>query len=845
MSFSTFTPSSARSDKLVRDAAQCQVLTCTPDISLKTATAMMQAENCSSIVIVADQIPVGIWTEADALRVDFTDTASLNRPVSAFMSTSLYTIDMQTTLDDAALEFRRQNIRHLIVTTENGELQGMLSQTDVVMHQNAEFFLSMTEIDSLLPVRHTVTLDQQQMFSEAVALMREHGQDALVVTARGEPVGMLTQRDLVRLIGEGYRDLPLADVMSTPLISVPRSMSLLATRSLMQKRCIRHIGVNDDAGKFAGLISFGDILNNIEQTYVRRLRAALANQSADLQDAAQQLHMAHTLIEASMDGIMVTNDDGIIESINPAFSILTGYSESEALGQKASLISSGKHDAEFYQQMWHYINTQGQWKGEIWNRRKNGEVYLEWLTITRILEPNSGRSLYAGIFSDITERKKSEQIIENLAYYDALTKLPNRQLLFDRLDVALAGAHRDSCNLALLFIDLDHFKRINDTLGHTIGDKVLIETADRLKNIIREGDTLARIGGDELILMLTEVSDADTVGRAVQRISECLQQPVIVEDNELYVSASIGCAIYPEDGEDRETLLKNADIAMYRAKQTGRNTFHFYSSKMDELSHLHLKMESRLRGALANNELFLEYQPKRALDSERIVGVEALLRWQDKELGRVPPDQFIPLAEDLGLINEIGSWVLDQAAQQCQRWQAQGIEDLHVSVNVSALQFKQQAVIGQVEKALKHSHLQPSLLDIEITESCLLEDLKSVSRSLRHLRNLGLSISLDDFGTGFSSLSMLTQLQVDFLKIDRSFMQGIPGDPDSEMLVSTIILMAKNLGFKVVAEGVETAEQMAFLKDKDCDQIQGYYFSKPVSPERILEMMLPVPAVQE
>lgn len=836
MSFSSIT-ASPRTDKLVRDAAQCRVLTCEPTVSLKAATVMMQREHCSSIVIVNQHMPVGIWTEADALRIDFTDTASLNRPVAEFMSPALHKIDMQSTLDDAALEFRRQHIRHLIVVDENDQLCGILSQTDVVVHQDAEFFISMTEIDSLLPIRHPLCLDQKRMFSEAVSLMRKANQDALVVTSQGEPVGMLTQRDLVRLIGEGHVDRPLANVMSTPLISVPRSMSLLATRSLMQKRCIRHIGVNQDDGKLLGLISFGDILNNIEQTYVRRLRAALANQSADLQDAAQQLHMAHTLIEASMDGIMVTNDDGIIESINPAFSILTGYSESEALGKKASLISSGKHDAVFYEKMWRSINSQGQWKGEIWNRRKNGEVYLEWLTITRILEPNSGRSLYAGIFSDITERKKSEQIIENLAYYDALTKLPNRQLLFDRLDVALAGAHRDRGNVALLFIDLDHFKRINDTLGHTIGDKVLIETADRLKNIIRERDTLARIGGDELILMLTEVSDADTVGRAVQRIAECLQQPVNVEDNELYVSASIGCAMYPDDGKDRETLLKNADIAMYRAKQTGRNTFHFYSPQMDELSHLHLKMENRLRGALVNNELFLEYQPKRSLDGERIVGVEALLRWQDKEFGRVPPDQFIPLAEDLGLINEIGSWVLDQAAMQCQRWKDEGIEDLHVSVNVSALQFKQQAVIGQVEKALQSSQLQASLLDIEITESCLLEDLKSVCQSLKYLRNLGLSISLDDFGTGFSSLSMLTQLQVDHLKIDRSFMKGIPGKPDSEMLVSTIILMAKSLGFKVVAEGVETAEQMAFLKDKGCDQIQGFYFSKPVSATAISEMM--------
>lgn len=839
--FSTVTDSerpetTAETGNQISTVAQQNLLTCSPDTSLQAVTQLMQENTCSSILVIENNQPVGIWTEADALNIDYSSSDQWQKPVADYMSTSLKTISGHHPLEEAAVQMKQQGLRHLVVTDQRNEVSGILTQSDVINHQEAEFFVSMTEVRTVLPSQQAPLLEQHHVLDDAVKLMKERKSDALVVTRKGSPVGLITQRDLIRFISKGKTSTQLHQVMSSPLLSIPQTMSLLATRSLMQKRHIRHLGVNGDNGQLLGLISFQDILDSIEQTYVRRLRTALTSKSIDLQNAKQELHMAHTLIEASMDGIMVTNEDGYIEMINPAFSILTGYSEAEALGKPASLISSGKHDAEFYNSMWDSIRQNGFWKGEIWNRRKSGETYLEWLTITRIVEPNSDRVLYAGIFSDITERKKSEQIIENLAYYDPLTKLPNRQLLYDRLDIAIASAHRDKHKVALLFIDLDHFKRINDTLGHTTGDQVLIMVAERIRGVIREGDTLSRLGGDELILLLTEVSEEEIVSRMAKRIIDILQDCLRIQSYELHISASIGCAMYPDDGSNREELLQKSDIAMYRAKQGGRNNFRFYSAKMDEQTHQALKLESRLRKALQNKEFYLEYQPKISLTGNQILGVEALIRWHDQELGQVRPDQFIPLAEDLGLINEIGNWVLQEAAAQSQRWQAMALPPLQVSVNVSALQFKQGRVIEQVESALEATALQPDCLDLEITETCLISDLESVTGSLKYLRGLGLSISLDDFGTGFSSLNMLTQLEIDHLKIDRSFMQGIPGAKDKEVLVSTIILMAHNLGFKVIAEGVETEQQMQFLIDKSCDQMQGYYFSKPVSADVIAEM---------
>ncbi|MEH6627241.1 MAG: EAL domain-containing protein [Motiliproteus sp.] len=827
-----------RQSKAIAAIMQSQLISCPPSQSLLDVSRLMRQHNCSSVVIIDNEIPVGIWTESDALQLDFRDPDALQAPIQTVMSTPVKTIDQQLTIDEAAHTFKQQGIRHLLVLNDKKTLCGILSQSDVVRHQDAEYFLYMHEVESILADTPPLQIPHSSSLEKAISMMRGHQTDCIVITNRDQPVGLLTQRDLIRLIAENKTASPLLEVISKPLICVPANMTLLSARSLMARRSIRHLGVKDRVDNLKGLISFSDILSNIEYAYVNRLKDALESRAADLAQSAHNLNMANALIDASMDGIMVTDAKGVIQSINPAFTILTGYSEQEALGKNASLISSGKQPPEFYASMWQQIDKSGSWQGEIWNRRKSGEIFPEWLTITAVRDHHNQRTLYAGIFSDITERKKSEAIIENLAYYDPLTKLPNRQLLFDRMDVALATAHRDGSNMAVIFADLDHFKRINDSLGHTAGDQVLREVAERMRSCVREGDTLSRIGGDEFVMLLTEMDSIDVAYRLAQRITESLKQPIIVDGHELHISTSMGCSTYPQDGNSRNTLLKNADTAMYRAKQSGRNVFHHYCAKMNDKSMRRLNMETRLRAALSKNEFFIHYQPKVDLHSNKIAGVEALLRWQDEELGTVPPTEFIKLAEDLGLINDIGRWVLQQACQQCRRWIDSGAAPLQISVNVSAQQFLRGTLIQEVSEALTESRLPAHLLDLEITESCLIKDPDSVADTLTELRYHGVTISMDDFGTGYSSLSLLKRFPLDYLKIDRSFMEGIPDDSDNAELVSTIILMAHNLRLKVIAEGVENAEQMKYLKTLNCDQIQGFYYSLPLPPEDIEALIL-------
>ncbi len=817
----------------IEQIIQRDVVTCLPSLTIREATQLMCRRHCSSIVVIDYRRPIGIWTEADSLKVDVNNPQEFERPIAQVMSRNLLTFPIDLSLDDAAVVLKQEDIRHLIVVDQQGDLLGMVSQSDVVVHQDAKYFLSMTSVSAILPKHQEQVVDSQSKLSHVIDAMRKNKRDAMIVSVNGVPHGLITERDVVRIIATGQVNVAVAEVMSAPLLCVPLSMSLIAVRSFMENRRIRHLGVKGDKGEFIGLISFADILKRIEQAYVSKLRSALAESNRHLVENERSLHLAHALIEATEDGIMVTDENAIIQSVNPAFSILTGYGEEEVLGRPARIVSSGKHSQEFYQAMWETVERCGKWQGEIWNRRKSGEIYPEWLTITKIKEPGSHKVLYAGIFNDISERKETEVMIENLAYYDPLTQLPNRQLLIDRLDAAIKDIADDQ-QLAVLFIDIDHFKRINDSLGHTFGDEVLCQITKRLQTCIDNEDTLARIGGDELILMVPTLRDPAVVYRKAQSLIETLELPLTVEHRELFVTASIGCAMYPHDGDTREELLRNADAAMYRAKSDGRNRLCLYSADMNEQSQLQLAFENKLRNALRNEEFYLLYQPKVDAVSGKMLGVEALIRWHEPELGLVSPDCFIGLAEEIGLIDQIGYWVLKSAMEQGAAWHAGGLEGLSVSVNLSIKQFSNQDMPEQINKLLELTGFPASSLDIEITESHIMTNLEKVISDLTSIRALGVKVSMDDFGTGYSSLSMLAQLPLDSLKIDRSFMQGIPENKDNASLVSTIVLMANNLSLDVVAEGVEEIEQLQFLQQLGCQQIQGYYYSKPLLPNDVL-----------
>ncbi|MEW6313468.1 MAG: EAL domain-containing protein [Pseudomonadota bacterium] len=551
-----------------------------------------------------------------------------------------------------------------------------------------------------------------------------------------------------------------------------------------------------------------------------------------------ELERTHTMMvaafENSYSGIMITDADAVLVSVNPAFTRITGYVAEEVIGKNPRLLSSGRQDKAFYQAMWHDITESGHWQGEIWNRRKSGEVYPEWLSISPVRDRSGRLTHYVGIFSDISEHKAAEAQIEFLAHHDPLTGLPNRLLLRDRFERAIAHAVRAGEMVALLFIDLDDFKNINDSLGHPVGDQVLQVVGRRLRGCMRETDTVSRQGGDEFLVMLTGITDSDAVAQNARKILERLTEDVQTDGRILNTSGSIGISMYPADGRDFNTLLKHADTALYHAKASGRSAYRFFTEAMNASSLLRFELENHLRRAIENNDFVLHYQPVIEFGSNRIVGAEALIRWHSPKMGMVAPGRFIPLAEETGMIVPIGEWVLMEACRQAQEWRRDGLPDMIVAVNLSAVQFRRGNLVETVAAALAASGLPPACLELELTESILIHDTEHTLDMVRQLKSLGVRLSLDDFGTGYSSLSYLKRFAVDKLKIDQSFVRDMVGDEDVAAIVRAMLDMGRNLRLLTIAEGVERKDQMEFLVRCGCTQGQGYYFSRPVPAQEFV-----------
>ena len=534
-------------------------------------------------------------------------------------------------------------------------------------------------------------------------------------------------------------------------------------------------------------------------------------------------------VEQSPAMIMITDLCGVIEYVNPEFSAITGYRPEEVKGHTPNLLKSGHTDAEAYGKMWTRISSGHDWRGEFRNLKKNGESYWAATSISPIRDQDGSITHYLGIAEDISERKETEQQIEHLAHFDSLTELPNRALFHAQSRQILAGAKRHTNPVALLMLDLDDFKDVNDSLGHAVGDELLKLVATRLHATMRQGDIVARLGGDEFTMILPDIGGPDAVDTAVRRLIEIISQPYVLEDIDLYVSASIGIAMYPEDGQDVDELLKHADLAMYRAKGRGRGTYNFFMSSMDREVQQRKTIEMAMRAALDKEEFYLVYQPQIDASSHRVIGAEALLRWNHPEQGNMSPADFIPVAERSGLIVPIGEWVLEQACMQAKRWHDRDDELVTVAVNLSPIQFKHHDLLGMVGDVLKKTGLPPSNLHLEITESVVMQETETNLGLLHALREMGVHIVLDDFGTGYSSLSYLTTLPVDKIKIDRSFVNGITSDLVHQSIVKTIVELGNALGKRVNVEGVETREQLDILSRNRIDEIQGFYFSKPLS----------------
>jgi diguanylate cyclase (GGDEF)-like protein/PAS domain S-box-containing protein len=568
------------------------------------------------------------------------------------------------------------------------------------------------------------------------------------------------------------------------------------------------------------------------------LNEQLVEQLQRQKEAESSLRLAAQVFANASEAILITDTQGNVLDINASYERITGYQREDVVGRNPRFAKSGRHPDEYYREMWQTILRDGRWEGEIWDRRRNGEVYPKWLTINAVKDETGQTTHYIGIFSDISHIKAVEQRLEQLAYYDALTGLPNRMLFRDRLEHEFVVSGRKKAKVAVFFIDLDRFKIVNDTLGHAAGDALLVEVARRISACVRKSDTVARLGGDEFTVILTDVNEVGHVAQVAANIITSLTQPVRIKDQDAYIGASIGIAFYPDDGQDFVAVTKNADIAMYKAKESGRGNYQFFKEEMNERSSRRLSMEQRLRKAMERGEFFLLYQPKASLRTGTVTGMECLVRWRNEEGALVPPSDFIPVAEEIGLIVPLGEWILRAACTQGARWRDQGIGPFRLAVNLSAAQFQNGEIRDRVEVILRETGFPAAWLELEITESMVMGDVRQAIRIMGNLRDTGVHIAIDDFGTGYSSLGYLKNFPIQTLKIDQTFVRYLTTDSSDAAIVSAIISMAHRLKLEVVAEGVETVEQMAFLADEQCDQIQGYLLGRPVPAETMEQILV-------
>lgn len=558
---------------------------------------------------------------------------------------------------------------------------------------------------------------------------------------------------------------------------------------------------------------------------------------SDRKQAEQKLRQSAVVFESTAEGVIVTDAQNRIIAVNKAFSEITGYSEEEALQQNPSFRHSERQDMEFYESMWQSILSKGRWQGEIWNRRKSGDVYPEWMTLSTVEDENGATRNYVAVFSDITNVKRSQMQLDHMAHHDPLTDLPNRNLLADRLEQAIRRAERRGSLVAVLFIDLDRFKNVNDTLGHALGDELLQQVAQRLQLLLRQQDTIARLGGDEFVILIEELERPAVAEMIAAKVIDVLSSPFTIQSHELYLGASIGISLFPNDAADFSTLIKYADSAMYSAKEQGRNTYRFYTQELTDSAMERLAMESALRHALERGQFTLHYQPQINISDGRLIGAEALLRWNHPKLGMVPPDKFIPLAEECGLILSIGDWVLEQACRQTAQWQKEYPDFETIAINLSAVQIQQGDIVNRVAAVLDDSGLPAAALELEITESVLIQFPELAEVTLTGLREQGVVLAIDDFGTGYSSLTYLKRFPIQILKIDRSFIQDIPHDSNDTAITRAVIALGRSLQLKVIAEGIESAEQAAFLQAEGCEVGQGYYFSRPLPAQELLRLL--------
>ncbi|MES9883547.1 MAG: EAL domain-containing protein [Sedimenticola sp.] len=550
-----------------------------------------------------------------------------------------------------------------------------------------------------------------------------------------------------------------------------------------------------------------------------------------------RMRLIQASFKATSEGIVITDKDNHIIEVNPAFTRITGYSFDEVNKKDQKLLGSGQHDASFYSAMWNSLHKNSYWNGEIWNRRKSGEIYPGWMSISVIKNSADKIEYYVTVFNDISERKRSEEKIWHQANYDNLTGLPNRSLLFDRATELIQRGEREKISLAIVFLDLDRFKWINDTYGHSVGDELLRQVSKRITGCLRKSDTATRFAGDEFVIVLYPVFDNKNVAIVSGKLLAAISEPFGIMGRVINISASIGISTCPDNGTDIDDLIKKSDSAMYKSKTIGRNNFHFFDDEMQHYAQSQLQIQHDLTDSLRKSEFILHYQPVIDLQSSIIVGLEALIRWQHPERGLIYPDDFISAAESSGLITKIGSWVMDRACTQLNLWNNKFQSDFKMGINISIAQLRQVDYLANIPKQLARYHFKSGVVTLEIKESMVIEEMESLYADLHSLKESGLRLAVDDFGTGYSSMNYLRRLPVDDLKIDRSFIHDVTLTPENASLVKAIITMAHSLDLKVIAEGIESEDELKFLKEHGCEYGQGFLFSKPMPADDIEEQL--------
>lgn len=941
-------------------------LTVCASASMLQCIETMRKHRISCLIVTEGNKPVGIYTEADMVRTISKSRNFHDFIIRELMSSPVITANININVFECTYILTVNKIRHLVIVDDEGDLVGVITQTDIIAHYGADYFLGVKSVSSVM-TKHILTVSKNWVLSDAIREMEHYIAGCAIAISDGKPVGILTERDIATLIVNGcdIDQLTMAEVMTAPVITVTSDTTTYEAVNMMNQRKVRRVIVVDNDGILVGILIQENIIRDLEGNYIDFLKQVLWDKDRNLEKAKarfkeQSIHLenilhsrlsmaivatdldfnvsyinedakkmyninedelingainniislddrrhktfpeirraikehgdfwfSHTrpsahgsrqlesritvikdddgnvvgftllstditerlksdenlllashVYESAIEGIMVTDADAIIQSVNPAFTTITGYSAEEVIGKNPRVLQSNRQPKEFYSKMWKAIQKTGRWQGEIWNRRKNGETFPQRLTISSVTDLKGNITQLIGIFYDITEVKAKEELMQRQAYHDPLTDLPNRSLFKDRLNHAIVRARRNDIKLSVLFIDIDNFKNLNDSLGHYAGDLFLQKISKQIRTCLREEDTVSRFGGDEFTVFMEDNNGAEEALKVAEKILGLFRKAIIIDNKEIFLGASIGVANYPNDGVNTDTLIKNADAAMYYAKKKGRNSIQFFQSEMADRIKKRISLETDLRKALNNEEFYIHYQPIIDLHSNTITSLEALLRWKNLDI-ELLPDQFIPLAEESGLIVPIGEWVMRRSCNQMSEWiKDDGVRDISVSVNLSARQFRETELIYNIEKILEETQLNPEQLHIEITESIMMDNMNYSIETLKRFKKMGIRIYLDDFGTGYSSLTYLKKLPVDALKLDHSFIHGIIGDPDATKLASNVISMAKDLRLEVIAEGVENQEQLDFLKTTGCDRIQGFLFHKPLSEDEIRRTLL-------